>query len=93
MIAPLIVLVAHALDGLTLLMAAARWGFSGESNPFAQAVFALGGIGAVLLLKAGGAAVLAWIVARPRWRTGKLLFAAAAGIVGAVVNLTAVVMA
>ena len=96
MIATLLILVAHALDALTLLMASQRWGFSGESNPFAQAVFASGGIGAVLLLKAGGTAVLVGIVAlarRLRLRHSRfLLFASAAGIVGAVANLTALVL-
>lgn len=93
MIAPLIVLVAHGLDALTFLWAVDLWGVGGESNPIAQAVYAAAGLGGLLLLKAGGAAVASAIVARARhWRTGKLLFASAAGILGAVTNLTAVAL-
>jgi hypothetical protein len=89
MIAPLLVLVAHGLDALTFLWAVELWGLSGEANPIAHYVVDMAGIGGLLLMKAGGAAVAATIVARARhWRTGKLLFASAAGIVGATSNLT-----
>lgn len=92
MIAPLLVLVAHGLDALTFLLAVERWGMWGESNPAAQAIYSAAGLWGLVLLKAGGAAVLAWIVARPRWRTGKLLFAAAAGVLGAAANITALII-
>lgn len=94
MIGPLIVLVAHGLDGLTLLMAVELHPFEGnEYGPGAQIAFAAAGLGGVLLMKAGGAALLAAIVARTRsFRTTTLLFASAAGLVGAVVNLSALTL-
>lgn len=93
MIAPLLILVAHGLDALTFLLAVELWGMWGESNPIAQAIYTAAGLWGLVLLKTGGAAVAAAIVARARhWRTGKLLFAAAAGILGATANLTALVI-
>lgn len=93
MVAPLLILVAHALDGLTFVMAVQRWGISGESNPVAHLVVGAAGVGGLLLLKAAGASAAAGIVARARrWRTAMLLAAVLAGIIGAVVNLGAVAL-
>lgn len=93
MVAPLLILVAHGLDGLTFLLAVQRWGISGESNPVAHLVVGAAGVGGLLLLKAAGASVAAGIVARARrWRTVMLLVAVLAAIVGAVANLGAVAL-
>ena len=49
MIAPLLILVAHGLDGLTLVMATNVWGFGGESNSFAHMIYAALGLRGLLL--------------------------------------------
>jgi hypothetical protein len=93
-IAPLIVLVAQGLDGFTFLWAVDLWGIGAESNPAARYVYTTFGVAGLMVLKTGAAAAAAAIVHRAsRWRTGMLLFASAAGILGAVSNLTAVWLA
>jgi hypothetical protein len=92
---PLIVLVAHGLDVLTFGIAVSVFGLWGaslygyESNGIAGWLVSLGGFGLLLLVKSAGATLAAGIVQhRPKY----LLLAAGAGIIGATVNLFAVVV-
>lgn len=94
MIAPLLVLVAQALDGLTFLMAVNRWGLSGESNVIAQLVIGAWGVGGLLLFKAIGASLAAGIVAKARrWRTSMAVLGVGVGLIGVLANLSALVLA
>lgn len=86
MTGPLIVLLSHALDFLTFLMAVSLFGLRGEANGLALWLVTLGGLGLLLLVKSAGATLLAGIVQR---RPGYLLPAAGAGLLGASINLLA----
>ena len=89
MIRPLIVAVAHGLDLVTFLMAMAAFGIRGESNGLMQTVHLHLGPAGILALKSSGAAALALISQLRGWA---LLPAAAAGILGAAVNLLALTL-
>jgi hypothetical protein len=83
---PLIVAVAHGLDLLTFLMALAAYGVGGEANGVMQTVYLHLGPAGIVALKSSGAAALAMISQLRGWA---LVPAAAAGILGAAVNLAA----
>ena len=92
----LMVLLAQVEDLVTFLMAQQHFGMWGESMPGAQLAYSAAGPLGVVLLKAGGAilatAVAAALVARFPRRRRWLLFASAAGILGAASNLTALLL-
>ena len=83
---PLLVSVAHGLDFLTFVLALSVFGISGESNGAMTAVYAAGGLVAVLALKTSGTVALACLVQMRSWA---LVPATGAGILGALANLSA----
>ncbi|HYM83611.1 MAG TPA: hypothetical protein VEY67_05640 [Candidatus Dormibacteraeota bacterium] len=84
----LLALDSQLLDGATWLMAVARTGIGGESNPMALALYAHGGTGLVLLVKIAAATVLAlvaWRLDGRRWALVPAMF----GVFGAITNILA----
>jgi hypothetical protein len=87
---PLIVAVAHGLDLLTFLLALGTFGIGGEANGFMHTIYVQAGQGGIVALKTSGAASLALISQMRGWA---LVPAAAAGILGAAVNILALRLA
>ncbi len=86
MTAALLALDTQLLDGATWLLAVARDGIGGESNPMAIALYHRGGVELVLVVKVLAAlllALLAWRLQGRRWA----YVPAVLGIVGAITNL------
>ena len=82
--------VAHGLDLMTFLLALAAFGVGGEANGLMRVAYVHLGLAGVIALKSSGAAALALISQLRGWA---LLPAAAAGIVGAAINLLALRLA
>ncbi len=77
-------IATHLADLATFGLAISVYGISGEANPVARELFALGGLPLVAAVKVGGALLAAIIVARrPRW----LWLGAGSGLVGAFATL------
>jgi hypothetical protein len=88
MIAALLALDTQLLDGATWLLAVARAGIGGESNPMAIALNHRGGVELVLVVKIVAAillAALAWRLQGRRWA----YVPAVLGLVGAITNVVA----
>lgn len=86
MIAPLLVLLSHAVDLWTFLLALDRYGMIGESAPFANLIAAGSGLPGVVSVKVVGSLLLALLV----WHRRRFLLpAAASGIVYATANVWA----
>jgi hypothetical protein len=83
---PLLVAVAHGLDLLTFLLALSAFGIGGETNGLMHTIYLQAGQAGIVALKTSGAAALALMSQLWGWT---LLPAAAAGIVGAAVNVLA----
>jgi hypothetical protein len=80
-------IAAHLADLATFGLAIGFYGISGEANPVARELFAVGGVGLVAAAKVAGAFTAALIVARrPRW----LWLAAGSGLIGAMTGILAV---
>jgi hypothetical protein len=83
---PLIVAVAHGLDLVTFLLALRVFGVHGEANGLMRTLYLELGPAGIVALKTAGTSALACMSQLRRWA---FVPAAAAGIVGAAVNLLA----